>query len=69
MPLGLQHSSLKQLSPSVWTCWMLRRFADEHGFLKPNDHRALGLMNRCGELVMKEYGDVVIAYGQSDEYR
>ena len=47
----------------------VRRFADKHGFVKPNDDGALGLMNRCGELVMQEYRDVVVAYGQSDEYR
>ena len=45
------------------------RFADEHGFAKPNDEAALSLMNRCAESVMKEFSDVVLAYGQSDEYR
>lgn len=45
------------------------RFSDEHGFEKPNDLRALQLMNKCAETVMKEFTDIVIAYGQSDEYR
>lgn len=45
------------------------RFSDAHGFEKPNDQRALQLMNKCGETVMKEFTDIVIAYGQSDEYR
>ena len=45
------------------------RFSDEHGFEKPNDQRALQLMNICAETVMREFTDIVIAYGQSDEYR
>lgn len=45
------------------------RFSDSHGFEKPNDLRALQLMNKCAETVMKEFTDIVIAYGQSDEYR
>lgn len=45
------------------------RFSDVHGFNKPNDIRALSLMNRCGQAVMDEFGDVVLGYGQSDEYR
>lgn len=45
------------------------RFSDGHGFEKPNDQRALQLMNKCAETVMKEFTDIVIAYGQSDEYR
>lgn len=45
------------------------RFADVHKFAKPNDVRALSLMNKCAESVMKEFQDILIAYGQSDEYR
>ena len=44
------------------------RFSDEHGFEKPNDSRALELMNRCAEAVMREFTDIVLAYGQSDEF-
>lgn len=40
-----------------------------HGFQKPNDSRALMLMNRCAQAVMEEFGDIVLSYGQSDEYR
>jgi tRNA(His) guanylyltransferase len=47
----------------------IARFSDVHGFLKPNDPRALGLMNKCGQAVMDEFGDIVLSYGQSDEYR
>ena len=44
------------------------RFSDEHGFAKPNDLRALELMNQCAGGVMREFSDIVLAYGQSDEY-
>ena len=50
-------------------CPVQFRFADVHKFAKPNDVRALNLMNKCAESVMKEFQDIVIAYGQSDEYR
>ncbi|EDO47952.1 predicted protein [Nematostella vectensis] len=57
-------------------CWIVvrvdgrnfHRFSDSHGFKKPNDPRGLGLMNKCAEAVMTEFGDIVICYGQSDEY-
>ncbi|XP_041049749.1 probable tRNA(His) guanylyltransferase [Carcharodon carcharias] len=57
-------------------CWVVVRldgrnfhkFADQHGFRKPNDDRALRLMTKCALTVMAELNDVVIAYGQSDEY-
>ncbi|XP_048884618.1 probable tRNA(His) guanylyltransferase [Brienomyrus brachyistius] len=44
------------------------RFAEQHSFAKPNDARALGLMTRSARTVMEELEDIVIAYGQSDEY-
>eukprot|EP00731_Ephydatia_muelleri_P029772 Em0021g295a len=44
------------------------RFSEQHNFEKPNDDRALGLMNKCAEAVFREFSDIVIAYGQSDEY-
>jgi len=45
------------------------RFSDDHQFLKPNDERALGLMNECALNVVKGHsGDISMAYGQSDEY-
>ena len=45
------------------------RFSVCHGFAKPNDQNALDLMNKCAASVMKEFPDIVISYGQSDEYR
>lgn len=45
------------------------RFSERHQFEKPNDRRALDLMNKCAETVMTEIHDIILAYGQSDEYR
>ena len=44
------------------------RFSEDHKFEKPNDSHALGLMNQCAENVMHEFPDIVLGYGQSDEY-
>ncbi|KAK3094379.1 hypothetical protein FSP39_000972 [Pinctada imbricata] len=57
-------------------CWIVirvdgkafHRFTDSHHFVKPNDDRGLTLMTRAAQAVMEEYNDVVLAYGQSDEY-
>ncbi|XP_057631211.1 probable tRNA(His) guanylyltransferase isoform X1 [Chionomys nivalis] len=57
-------------------CWVVvrldgrnfHRFAEKHNFVKPNDSRALQLMTKCAQTVMEELEDIVIAYGQSDEY-
>jgi len=45
------------------------RFSEEHGFSKPNDLRALQLMDRAAKEVMEAYPDTVLAFGESDEYR
>ena len=45
------------------------RFANKYAFEKPNDKRALDLMNAAAQAVMTELPDVTIAYGVSDEYR
>jgi tRNA(His) guanylyltransferase len=45
------------------------RFSDAHSFVKPNDVRALDLMDRAARAVMDEYSDVVMGFGESDEYR
>lgn len=44
------------------------RFTEMHNFEKPNDRRALELMNRAAVKVMEEIKDISLAYGQSDEY-
>lgn len=38
-------------------------------FEKPNDKRALDLMNAAAKAVVTELPDITIAYGISDEYR
>ncbi|XP_017978885.1 PREDICTED: tRNA(His) guanylyltransferase 1 isoform X1 [Theobroma cacao] len=45
-----------------------RRFSQVHEFEKPNDKKALDLMNQCAMAVIEEYPDVVFSYGYSDEY-
>lgn len=45
------------------------RFSDHYQFTKPNDRRALDLMNAAAVEVMKELPDLCIAYGVSDEFR
>jgi tRNA(His) guanylyltransferase len=44
------------------------KFVEVHKYDKPNDDRGLKLMNKCAEAVMTEFTDIVIAYGESDEY-
>jgi tRNA(His) guanylyltransferase len=56
-------------TPPISNVTGYNRFADDHAFVKPNDIRALELMDLAAWTVMREYPDVVLAYGQSDEYR
>jgi len=57
-------------------CWIVvridghkfHRFSEDHGYAKPNDIKGLSLMNHCAKEVMKEFHDIVIAFGESDEY-
>ncbi|KNZ80193.1 putative tRNA(His) guanylyltransferase [Termitomyces sp. J132] len=44
------------------------RFSDKHDFTKPNDVRALQLMDHAARDVMEEYPDILLAFGESDEY-
>ncbi|WVR08667.1 hypothetical protein IAU60_005725 [Kwoniella sp. DSM 27419] len=44
------------------------KFSDAHSFDKPNDRRALDLMDMAAKTVMAEYKDVILAFGESDEY-
>lgn len=45
------------------------RFANKYSFEKPNDRKALDLMNEAAKAVMTELPELIIAYGISDEYR
>lgn len=40
-----------------------------YNFEKPNDRRALDVMNAAAKAVVADIPDIVIAYGVSDEYR
>ncbi|KAF8917554.1 Thg1 C terminal domain-containing protein [Mucidula mucida] len=44
------------------------RFSDEHAFVKPNDLAALELMDHSAQSLMEEYPDIVMGFGESDEY-
>lgn len=44
------------------------RFASKYSWEKPNDRRALDLMNEAAKAVVAEMPDLVVAYGISDEY-
>ncbi|KAF8018620.1 hypothetical protein BT93_H3500 [Corymbia citriodora subsp. variegata] len=43
-------------------------FSDIHDLEKPNDEKALALMNSCAAAVLEEYPDIVFSYGFNDEY-
>lgn len=57
-------------------CWIVVRldgkgfhkFSKVHEFERPNDLRALNLMNHAAIKVMEEFRDIILGYGQSDEY-
>ncbi|KAK6623422.1 hypothetical protein RUM43_009274 [Polyplax serrata] len=57
-------------------CWIIVRvdgrgftkFAEKHRFRKPNDARGLNLMNAAAKGVMKEFPEIILGFGQSDEY-
>ena len=48
---------------------MGRRMCTRYNFEKPNDRRALDLMNTAAKAVIADLPDITIAYGVSDEYR
>ncbi|KAL2528077.1 tRNA(His) guanylyltransferase 1 [Forsythia ovata] len=64
---------VSKLMPSTWIVIRIdgchfHRFSDVHEFEKPNDARALNLMNSCAVSVLEEFKDIVFSYGVSDEY-
>ncbi|THW91934.1 hypothetical protein D6D15_03500 [Aureobasidium pullulans] len=61
------------LAPSNWIVVRIdgrgfSKFSKRQNFAKPNDRRAIDLMNAAAIEVVKQFTDIVIAYGQSDEY-
>ncbi|KAI8322558.1 putative tRNA guanylyltransferase-like protein [Martensiomyces pterosporus] len=62
-----------RLLPSTWLVVRIdgqgfTKFTARHGFTKPNDIRALNLMNCAAKAVMESMVEIVLSYGQSDEY-
>ncbi|KGO39422.1 tRNAHis guanylyltransferase Thg1 [Penicillium expansum] len=61
------------LLPNTWIVVRIdgrgfHKLSDHYAFAKPNDRRALDLMNAAAVEVMKELPDLCIAYGVSDEF-
>ncbi|KAK4181059.1 tRNA guanylyltransferase [Triangularia setosa] len=61
------------LLPNTWIVVRIdgrgfTKFANKYVFEKPNDRRALDLMNAAARAVMSELPEITIAYGISDEY-
>ncbi|TPX19058.1 uncharacterized protein E0L32_011219 [Thyridium curvatum] len=62
------------LLPNTWVVVRLdgrgfTKMCAKYHFEKPNDKRALDLMNAAAKAVVTELPDITIAYGISDEYR
>lgn len=62
-----------EILPNTWIVVRIdgknfHKFSDSHHFAKPNDKRSLDLMNKAATSVMSEVNDIILAYGQSDEY-
>ncbi|KAI3949485.1 hypothetical protein MKW92_042561 [Papaver armeniacum] len=58
-----------KLLPSTWIVLILdsphfRQFSAEHEFKKPNDERAMKLMNSCAKVMFEEFPNIVFAYGK-----
>ncbi|KAK2875621.1 Glucose-responsive transcription factor [Arthroderma sp. PD_2] len=61
------------LLPNTWIVVRIdgrgfHKLCDKYQFQKPNDRRALDLMNAAAQAVMKDIPDLIIAYGVSDEF-
>jgi tRNA(His) guanylyltransferase len=44
------------------------KFTKSYDYKKPNDKRGLDLMAKCAEIVMTNFQDIILSYGQSDEF-
>nr|ACO12279.1 Probable tRNAHis guanylyltransferase [Lepeophtheirus salmonis] len=68
-----QFETKETLLPNTWAVVRVdgrgfHAFANKHEFTKPNDVRALNLMNAAAKVVLGAFTDIVLGYGQSDEY-
>ncbi|KAI0149846.1 tRNA guanylyltransferase [Hypoxylon sp. NC0597] len=68
-----QFEQVDNLLPNTWIVVRIdgrgfTKLCAKYSFEKPNDRRALDLMNAAAKAVMSEIHDITIAYGVSDEY-
>ncbi|KAF1347910.1 Thg1 C terminal domain-containing protein [Delphinella strobiligena] len=68
-----KHEQWDALAPDHWIVVRIdgrgfSKFSKKHNFTKPNDRRAIDLMNSAAIQVIKAHTDIILAYGQSDEY-
>ncbi|KAI1743381.1 tRNA guanylyltransferase [Xylaria scruposa] len=68
-----QFEQSDNLLPNTWIVIRIdgrgfTKLCAKYKFEKPNDRRALDLMNGAAKAVMTELPDIAIAYGVSDEY-
>ncbi|KAL7620405.1 tRNA-His guanylyltransferase [Parahypoxylon ruwenzoriense] len=69
-----QFEQADTLLPNTWIVVRIdgrgfTKLCAKYNFEKPNDRRALDLMNAAAKAVVTEISDITIAYGVSDEYR
>ena len=67
--MGVASTSMSIFPDRATVELIFSRLSNKYHFEKPNDKRALDLMNTAATAVMSELSDIVIAYGISDEYR
>ncbi|KAI1459490.1 tRNA guanylyltransferase [Annulohypoxylon moriforme] len=68
-----QFEQIDNLLPNTWVVVRIdgrgfTKLCAKYNFEKPNDRRALDLMNAAAKAVVSEIHDITIAYGVSDEY-
>lgn len=61
------------LLPSTWIVVRIdgrgfTRFCSVHDLKKPNDINSANAMNKAAQLTCLNFSDIILAYGQSDEY-
>ncbi|EAS32217.2 tRNA(His) guanylyltransferase [Coccidioides immitis RS] len=61
------------LLPNTWVVVRIdgrgfHKFSARYQFGRPNDVRALNLMNAAAKEVMRDFSDLIVAYGVSDEF-
>ncbi|GAQ82879.1 tRNAHis guanylyltransferase [Klebsormidium nitens] len=74
--IGDVHKAYEESSRLLPGCWIVvrvdgrafHRFVEVHNFARPHDRAAIGLMEAAAKAVTEEFADIMLAYGQSDEY-